>query len=102
MMAKLTLSILAACSALLTPGTTATNTGNGQWALVNEISRVSNQSLMWGPYRPNLYFGVKPRIPKSMIAGLMWGKVDDFASIAQSRSFPPCSLLKKKARNFIP
>ena len=95
MMAKLALSILAVCSALLALGTTATNTDNRQWILVNEISRVSNQSLMWGPYRPNLYFGVKPRIPKSMIAGLMWGKVDDFASVAQSTSFPPCPLFKK-------
>ncbi|KAG0127972.1 glycoside hydrolase [Tuber indicum] len=83
-MAKLTLSLLAVCSALLTPGTTAANTDNGQWILANEISRVSNQSLVWGPYRPNLYFGVKPRIPKSMIAGLMWSKVDDFASFAQT------------------
>lgn len=38
----------------------------------------SNDSLLWGPYRPNLYFGVRPRIPKSLLTGLMWTNVDDF------------------------
>lgn len=26
----------------------------------------------WGPYRPNLYFGVRPRIPETLLMGLMW------------------------------
>lgn len=43
-------------------------------------SSVANDSLLWGPYRPNLYFGVRPRIPKSLLTGLMWTNVDDFAS----------------------
>jgi mannosyl-oligosaccharide glucosidase len=37
----------------------------------------SNESLLWGPYRPNLYFGLRPRVPNSLIAGLMWGKLED-------------------------
>lgn len=41
-------------------------------------SSASNDSLLWGPYRPNLYFGVRPRIPKSLLTGLMWTNVDDF------------------------
>ena len=44
----------------------------------------SNASLLWGPYRPNLYFGVRPRIPKSLLAGLMWAKVNDFATVQNS------------------
>ena len=28
--------------------------------LVNEIERASNQSLLWGPYNPSLYFGMRP------------------------------------------
>lgn len=46
----------------------------------------SNDSLLWGPYRPNLYFGVRPRIPKSLLAGLMWANVENFATIQNSES----------------
>ena len=37
----------------------------------------SSDSLLWGPYRPNLYLGLRPRVPKSVLAGLMWGKLED-------------------------
>jgi mannosyl-oligosaccharide glucosidase len=46
-----------------------------------DIERASNQSLLWGPYRPNLYFGVRPRVPESLLMGLMWAKVDDYQSV---------------------
>ena len=45
------------------------------------FSKATNESLLWGPYRPNLYFGVRPRLPSSLITGLMWGRVEDFAQI---------------------
>jgi hypothetical protein len=35
-----------------------------------------NASLLWGPYRPNLYLGIRPRVPESLLMGLMWGKLD--------------------------
>ena len=54
--------------------------------LIDEIGRTSNQSLLWGPYRPNLYFGVRPRIPKSLKAGLLWAKVDNYQDVQQSMS----------------
>jgi len=44
----------------------------------------SNDSLLWGPYRPNLYFGVRPRIPKSLLTGLMWVNADDFRNAQES------------------
>lgn len=50
-----------------------------------ENARLSNESLLWGPYRPNLYFGVRPRIPKSLTTGLLWAKVDSFESVQNSR-----------------
>jgi mannosyl-oligosaccharide glucosidase len=53
--------------------------------LYNEIARTSNESLLWGPYRPNVYFGVRPRIPKSLQVGLMWAKVDNYQDIQNSR-----------------
>lgn len=52
--------------------------------LAQGTARPSNESLLWGPYRPNLYFGVRPRIPKSLLTGLMWSKVDDYQSVQHS------------------
>jgi mannosyl-oligosaccharide glucosidase len=37
----------------------------------------SNASLLWGPYRPNLYMGIRPRVPESLFMGLMWGNFDE-------------------------
>ncbi|KAF2121208.1 glycoside hydrolase [Lophiotrema nucula] len=50
-------------------------------AQVAEIEKASNESLLWGPYRPNLYFGVRPRIPKSLMGGLLWTRVEDYSSV---------------------
>ena len=52
--------------------------------LLSEVARLNNQSLLWGPYRPNLYFGVRPRIPKSLMAALMWGKVETYSDLQSS------------------
>ncbi|KAF2137265.1 glycoside hydrolase family 63 protein [Aplosporella prunicola CBS 121167] len=48
---------------------------------VLELQKAGNDSLLWGPYKPNLYFGVRPRLPKSLSAGLMWARVDDYSSV---------------------
>lgn len=52
-----------------------------------DIETPNNESLLWGPYRPNLYFGVRPRIPKSLMGGLMWTRVEDYTSVQHSK-FP--------------
>ena len=52
--------------------------------ILSESAKLSNESLLWGPYRPNLYFGVRPRIPKSLTTGLLWAKVDSFESVQNS------------------
>lgn len=49
--------------------------------LTSEIGRQNNQSLLWGPYKPNLYFGVRPRVPKGLWTGLMWGGVNTFDEV---------------------
>lgn len=61
-------------------------------AQVAEIEKASNDSLLWGPYRPNLYFGVRPRIPKSLMGGLLWTKVEDH-TVQSSK----CSLVARTA-----
>ncbi|KAK8226961.1 glycoside hydrolase [Phyllosticta capitalensis] len=48
---------------------------------VKEIEKATNASLLWGPYKPNLYFGIRPRIPKSLAVGLLWAKVEDYTSV---------------------
>jgi mannosyl-oligosaccharide glucosidase len=55
----------------------------------HEAAKASNQSLLWGPYKPNLYFGVRPRIPNSFFAGLMWAKVDNYATAQESMHANP-------------
>ena len=53
--------------------------------LTSEIGRQNNQSLFWGPYKPNLYFGVRPRVPESLWTGLMWGKIETYADVKDGR-----------------
>ncbi|TLD15028.1 glucosidase I [Venturia nashicola] len=36
-----------------------------------------DDALLWGPYRPNLYFGVRPRSPYGPTFGLMWGSTKE-------------------------
>jgi mannosyl-oligosaccharide glucosidase len=68
-------------------GALAEESGAGnENVLFKEIARANNQTLMWGPYRPNLYFGVRPRLPKSLMSGLMWSKVEDWADVQNSKS----------------
>jgi mannosyl-oligosaccharide glucosidase len=59
-------------------------TEDGESLLIGEIGRMNNESLLWGPYRPNLYFGVRPRIPKSLMTGLMWGKIETYTDYQSS------------------
>ena len=45
----------------------------------------NNDSLLWGPYRPNLYFGLRPRVPDSLLIGLMWSNADDPSIMRNSK-----------------
>lgn len=42
-----------------------------------------SQELLWGTYRPNLYFGLRPRIPQSLMTGLMWFGTQNFQSVSR-------------------
>ena len=53
--------------------------------LYKEIARATNESLLWGAYRPNLYFGVRPRLPKSLMSGLMLAKLEDYQGVQTSK-----------------
>ncbi|KAJ7063071.1 glycoside hydrolase [Mycena amicta] len=49
------------------------------------VAKHANDTLIWGPYRPNLYFGLRPRIPQSLMTGLMWFGTQDYQSISKTR-----------------
>lgn len=70
-------------AAVLALGASAVD--DGQSTLTGEIGRQNNQSLLWGPYKPNLYFGVRPRLPNGLWTGLMWGGVNTFEEVPTSR-----------------
>lgn len=73
--------LFALCSLLLFGQANGAEEGT---ASTTEIEKALNQSLLWGPYRPNLYFGVRPRIPKSLMTGLLWARVEDFTTVQHS------------------
>lgn len=50
-----------------------------------ETDRLNNESLIWGPYKPNLYFGVRPRVPQGLWTGLMWGGVNSYQQVPDSK-----------------
>ncbi|KAI1170172.1 family 63 glycoside hydrolase [Nemania sp. FL0916] len=68
--ALLSLSLLASAATVESEG-----------VLHSEIGRLNNQSLFWGPYRPNLYFGVRSRVPSGIAAALSWVKVDNYVDV---------------------
>jgi len=45
----------------------------------------NDTSLRWGPYRPNLYFGIRPLIPDSVLMGLMWANGESMDTMLQSQ-----------------
>ena len=50
-------------------------------AAVSKPIEETDQSLLWGPYRPNLYFGIRPRLPQSLMTGLMWFSTMNYQSV---------------------
>ena len=58
--------------------------GAAHQEVLSGSAKRSNDTLLWGPYRPNLYFGVRPRIPKSLTTGLLWARTDSFETVQHS------------------
>ncbi|KAG7665090.1 CWH41 [[Candida] subhashii] len=55
--------------------------------LATRYSKMANDSLLWGPYRSSLYFGIRPRLPRSLLSGLMWFSMDDYNGVGKIRHF---------------
>ena len=37
-----------------------------------QISSSYNESMLWGTYRPNLYFGTRTRTKETLLSGIAW------------------------------
>ncbi len=51
------------------------------------FSKASNDTLLWGPYRPNLYFGIRPRLTNALTTSLLWGRAEDYQTMANTLRF---------------
>ena len=57
---------------------------------LNANGSFDTQATLWGPYRPNLYFGLRPRIPQSLMTGLVWFGTQNYQAMpSQSVQFVP-------------
>ncbi|TFL06922.1 glycoside hydrolase [Pterulicium gracile] len=54
-------------------------------AVYGHAQAANNDTYFWGPYRPNLYFGLRPRAPQSLMTGLLWFGTHNYQSISRLR-----------------
>ncbi|KAL5614533.1 uncharacterized protein BROUX77_000370 [Berkeleyomyces rouxiae] len=73
-----------AASLLLISSATRASDESNKLSISQQIDALNNQSLFWGPYKPNLYFGARPRTPKSLWTGLQWVNVNDYKQLSQA------------------
>ena len=45
----------------------------------------ADASLLWGSYRPQIYFGLRPRLPDSLLTGLAWFGLQDYNGFQKIR-----------------
>ena len=57
-------------------------------SVVSKPPDETDQSLLWGPYRPNLYFGIRPRLPQSLMTGLIWFSTLNYQSVQSTFAIP--------------
>lgn len=48
------------------------------------VSTSNDAAFLWGPYRPNVYLGIRARLPTSILMGLMWSTDDETQEFAKS------------------
>lgn len=57
------------------------------------IAFVEDPALLWSTYTPQLYFGIKPRLPKSITNGLIWFGLNDWEGLQRELDLFRCSFL---------
>ncbi|KAH9449564.1 hypothetical protein Pst134EB_020387 [Puccinia striiformis f. sp. tritici] len=84
--ARLGHRLLATILLISTSSTSSSGSEEPESVSAAESLRIdSDQSLLWGTYRPNLYFGLRPRQPHSLMTGMLWFGTQDFQSFARTR-----------------
>lgn len=58
---------------------------SGNPSTVNEIAKHTRKELLWGSYRPQNYFGFRPRLPESFFMGLAWSDASSYQGLGQLR-----------------
>lgn len=84
--------VLAIISRLISPVNCAQKAFNAADTEENEVAafeKYTNDSLLWAPYRPNCYFGIRPRyIDKAPFTlGIMWFDSSMYNSLGSMRHF---------------
>ncbi|KAI9599740.1 hypothetical protein KEM48_006666 [Puccinia striiformis f. sp. tritici PST-130] len=80
--ARLGHRLLATILLISTSSTSSSGSEEPESVSAAESLRIdSDQSLLWGTYRPNLYFGLRPRQPHSLMTGMLWFGTQDFQSL---------------------
>lgn len=51
-----------------------------------QFGQQHNESLFWGPYKPNLYFGLRSRAPHGLWMGMAWAKMEQFSDLQTGES----------------
>lgn len=52
-----------------------------------QYETLAHDSLLWGPYRSGNYLGIRPRIPHSLILGLIWFNADSLKGLLSAKHF---------------
>ena len=52
---------------------------HGQASLVMDTGEY-NETMYWGTYRPNLYFGMRSRSTDSVLSGIIWHDITSLES----------------------
>ena len=56
--------------------------------LLDSSSAAYNSSMLWGTYRPQVFFGMKTRSKRPVITGIMWQHAQDV--FCQRMYLSPC------------
>lgn len=51
------------------------------------FEQLSHDSLFWGPYNSGRYLGIRPRVPESLLSGLIWFNAESQHGIGKARDF---------------
>lgn len=60
-------------------------TSFGELSLDAQYQTLANDSLLWGPYRSGNYLGIRPRLPHSLLLGLIWFNADSSKGLLSAK-----------------